>query len=122
NGAGAGMAAVAHPAQQFPLGAVAAPPLTPPTVAACHDAALYTSRLAGYPSPLDWWLTLHAPDVPADAPAAALLIRGPAASGRAGFIPRDDTVPLLARALTPAGAACVAAVDAWEITDLECDR
>ena len=171
NGAGAGMAAVAHPAQQFPLGSVAAPRLTPPTVAAYHDAALYTSRLAGYPSPLDWWLTLHAPDVPADAPAAALLIRGPDASGRAtlkawrrapgvdpaaplpsliaqlrrrgcarlqvstiagsafgralrraGFIPRDDTVPLLARALTPAGAACVAAVDAWEITDLECDR
>ena len=171
NGAGARMAAVTQPAQGFPLASVAAPHLTPPTVAAYHDAALYASRLAGYPSPLDWWLTLHAPDVPADAPPAALLIRGPDASGkaslkawrrapgvdpaaplpsliaqlrqrgctrlqvstiagsafgralrRAGFIPRDDTVPLLARALTPAGAACVAAVDAWEITDLECDR
>jgi len=173
NGAGAeaGMAAVAHPAQEFPLGSVAVPRLTPPTVAAYHDAALYTSRLAGYPSTLDWWLTLHAPDGQAGPPAAALLIRGPDASGRAsvrawrrapgvdpaapvpgliaqlrrrgctrlqvstiaesafgralrraGFIPRADTVPILAKALTPAGAACVAAVDAWEITDLECDR
>jgi len=170
-GAGAGMAAVAHAAQEFPLGSVAVPRLTPPTVAAYHDAALYTSRLAGYPSTLDWWLTLHAPDGQAGPPAAALLIRGPDASGRAsvrawrrapgvdpatpvpgliaqlrrrgctrlqvstiaesafaralrraGFIPRADTVPILAKALTPAGAACVAAVDAWEITDLECDR
>ncbi len=170
-GAGAGMAAVAHAAQGFPLASVAAPRLTPPTVTAYHDAALYTSRLAGYPSALDWWLTLHAPDVQTGPPAAALLIRGPDASGRAsvrawrrapgvdpaapvpgliaqlrrrgctrlqvstiaesafaralrraGFIPRADTVPILAKALTPAGAACVAAVDAWEITDLECDR
>ena len=171
NGAGARMAAVAHAAQEFPLESVAAPRLTPPTVAAYHDAALYTSRLAGYPSTLDWWLTLHAPDGQAGPPAAALLIRGPDASGkaslkawrrapgvdpaapvpgliaqlrrrgctrlqvstiaesafgralrRAGFIPRADTVPILAKALTPAGAACVAAVDAWEITDLEFDR
>ena len=170
-GAGAGMAAVAHAAQEFPLGSVAVPRLTPPTVAAYHDAALYTSRLAGYPSTLDWWLTLDAPDGQPGPPAAALLIRGPDASGkasikawrqapgvdpaaplpgliaelrrrgctrlqvstiaesafgralrRAGFIPRADTVPILAKALTPAGAACVAAVDAWEITDLECDR
>jgi len=170
-GAGARMAAVAHAAQGFPLESVAAPRLTPPTVAAYHDAALYTSRLAGYPSTLDWWLTLHAPGGQSGPPAAALLIRGPDASGkasikawrqapgvdpaaplpgliaelrrrgctrlevftiaesafgralrRAGFIPRADTVPILVKALTPAGAACVAAVDAWEITDLECDR
>ena len=172
NGAGARMAAVAQPAQGFPLESVAAPHLTSPAVAAYHDAALYASRLAGYPGTLDWWLTLHGPDDQAGAPAAAaLLIRGPDASGkaslkawrrasevdpaaslpsliaqlrrrgctrlqvstlaesafgralrRAGFIPRHDTVPILAKALTPAGAACVAAVDAWEITDLECDR
>ena len=171
-GAGAGMAAVAHAAQGFPLGSVAAPRLRSPTVAAYHDAALYASRLAGYPGALDWWLTLQGPaDGQAGPPAAALLIRGPDASGmaslkawrrapevdpaaslpsliaqlrrrgctrlqvstiaesafgralrRAGFIPRHDTVPILAKALTPAGAACVAAVDAWEITDLECDR
>jgi hypothetical protein len=171
NWTGAGMGAVAHAAQGFPLGSVAAPRLTPPTVAAYHDAALYASRLAGYPGTLDWWLTLQTPDGQADPPAAALLIRGPDASGmasvrawrrapevdraaplpgliaelrrrgctrlqvstiaesafgralrRAGFIPRHDTVPILAKALTPAGAACVAAVDSWEITDLECDR
>jgi len=168
---GAGMDAVAHAAQGFPLESVAAPRLTPPTIAPYHDAALYASRLAGYPGALDWWLTLQTGDGQAGPPAAALLIRGPDASGRAsirawrrapevdptaplpgliaqlrrrgctrlqvstiaesafgralrraGFIPRDDTVPLLAKALTPAGAACVAAVGSWEITDLECDR
>src|SRR4029077_8691264 len=84
-GGGGGMAAAARAAQGFPLGSVAAPRLTAPTVAAYHDAALYTSRLTGYPSTLDWWLTLQAPDGPAGAgpPGAALLIRGPDASGRA---------------------------------------
>src|SRR5439155_20856409 len=81
NGAGAArMAAVAHAAQEFPLDSVAAPRLTPPTVAAYHDAALYTSRPAGYPSTLDWCLTLHAapPGGHASPPAAAVLPRGPA--------------------------------------------
>ncbi len=171
DGVGASMTAVPHAAKDFPIGVVAAPRLPPPTVAAYHDAALYTSRLAGYPSKLDWWLTLHTLDGTAGAPAAALLIRGPDASGtatlktvrrapgvhpaaalptliaelrrrgctrlqvstiaestfgralrQAGFIPRDDTVPILAKALTPAGAACLRAIDAWELTDLECDR
>ena len=84
-GAGARMAAVAHAAQEFPLESVAAPRLTPPTVAAYHDAALYTSRLAGYPSTLDWWLTLPASDRQPGPPAAALLIRGPDASGKASI-------------------------------------
>jgi hypothetical protein len=168
---GRGFVAVAHPAQEFPLDSVAAPRVTPPAVAAYHDAALYTSRLAGYPSSLDWWLTVQASDRPADSPAAAVLIRGPDASARAtlktlrrapgadpavalpnliaelrrrgcarldlytvaesalgrafrraGFFPRPDTIPLLAKALTPAGEACLRAIGDWEITDLEYDR
>ncbi len=171
DGVGAGMAAVAHAAQGFPLDTVTAPHLPPPAVAAYHDAALYTSRLAGYPSSEDWWLTLRAWDGDADSRVAALLIRGPDASGtatlktlrrapgvdpaapfpsliahlrrrgctrlqlstiaesafgralrRAGFIPREDTVPIVARALTPLGEACLRAAEHWEITDLECDR
>ena len=171
DGAGAGMTAVPLAAKHFDVGVVAAPRLPPPTVAAYHDAALYTSRLAGYPSNLDWWLALHAHDGKAGPPATALLVRGPDRSGtatlktvrrvpgvppaaalpaliaelrrrgctrlqvstlaesafgralrKAGFIPREDTVPVLAKALTPAGEACLRAVDDWEITDLECDR
>jgi hypothetical protein len=166
-----GRGVVVHAAQDFPLDSVAAPRVTPRAVAAYHDAALYISRLAGYPSSLDWWLTVHASDRAAGSPAAAVLIRGPDASGRAtlktlrrasgvdpaaalpnliaqlrrrgctrldlytvaesafgrafrraGFFSRPDTIPLLAKALTPAGEACLRAIGDWEITDLEYDR
>lgn len=171
NGAGAGMAVVPHAAQDFPLACGVLPRLAGPSVAAYHDPALYTSRLAGYPTNFDWWLTLHTTHEQSGPPAAALMIRGPDASGtatlkawrrapgvrlgaplpgliaqlrhrgctrlqistiaesafgralrKAGFIPRADTTPILAKALTPAGEACIAALDDWEITDLECDR
>ncbi len=109
NGAGAGMAAVAHPAQQFPLRATLkawrrAPGVDP---AAPLPSLIAQLRRRGC-------ARLQVSTIAGSAFGRALR--------RAGFIPRDDTVPLLARALTPAGAACVAAVDAWEITDLECDR
>jgi hypothetical protein len=41
---------------------------------------------------------------------------------RAGFLPRKDRVPILAKALTTAGEVCVRSVKDWGITDLECDR
>ncbi|HVH67576.1 MAG TPA: hypothetical protein VM716_06880 [Gemmatimonadales bacterium] len=172
NGAAAGMAAVPHTAQDFSVAGVAVPWLAGPSVAAYHDPTLYTSRLAGYPTTLDWWLTLHTSHEQSGPPAAALMIRGPDASGtatlkawrrarggvelgvplpgliaelrrrgcrrlqistiaestfgralrKAGFVRRPDTIPILAKALTPAGEACLAALDDWEITDLECDR
>jgi hypothetical protein len=41
---------------------------------------------------------------------------------RAGFVPRSDTRPLLAAALTQPGEAVVRAARQWEITALDCDR
>jgi hypothetical protein len=41
---------------------------------------------------------------------------------RAGFVPRSDTRPLLAVALTQPGEAVVRAARQWEITALDCDR
>jgi hypothetical protein len=41
---------------------------------------------------------------------------------RAGFIPRNNTNPLLGKALTPAGEEVVRCSQKWEITDLDCDR
>src|SRR5437867_2428387 len=41
---------------------------------------------------------------------------------RAGFVPRPETTPLLACALTPLGAEALRSAKDWEITDLDCDR
>ncbi len=170
DGAGAGMAATSQAASEFAWQSVAAPPSGAPYVTAYHDPALYASRLPGYPSALDWWLTLRRSAAPGP-PDGAWLVRGPDAAGlaalravrcrpdvgpaaalpaliaelrrrgctrlqvstiaesrlgralrRAGFRPRQDRVPMLAKALSPAGEACIRAVADWEITDLECDR
>ncbi len=41
---------------------------------------------------------------------------------RCGFIPRPETVPLVALPLTPLGEECTRSVRDWEITDVDCDR
>jgi hypothetical protein len=41
---------------------------------------------------------------------------------RAGFLPRQDSSPVVALALTEAGATALRAASTWEITDLDCDR
>ena len=41
---------------------------------------------------------------------------------RAGFVPREDSGPVMALALTEPGAAALRAASTWEITDLDCDR
>jgi hypothetical protein len=41
---------------------------------------------------------------------------------RCGFVPRNETIPLLGLGLTALGDECLRAVQEWEITDLECDR
>jgi hypothetical protein len=51
-----------------------------PRVAAYHDQALYLSRLKGYPGDQDWWLTGHRNGA-TSRPQAAMLLRGPDASG-----------------------------------------
>jgi hypothetical protein len=73
-------AVIAHTAREFSLDAVSVPHDESPTVAAYHDDGLYRSRLAGYPGDTDWWLTVHRRGA-SDAAEAALLVRGPDASG-----------------------------------------
>lgn len=41
---------------------------------------------------------------------------------RAGFVRRQDSYPVVALALTEAGAAALRSTSTWEITDLDCDR
>jgi hypothetical protein len=41
---------------------------------------------------------------------------------RAGFVKRQDSYPVVALALTEAGATALRTMSNWEITDLDCDR
>jgi hypothetical protein len=79
-GAAARLDAVPQAAQGFSLESVAAPHPTSQHLTPYREPALYVSRMSGYPSDLDWWLTFRRPRTsgPAD---GALLIRGPDARG-----------------------------------------
>jgi hypothetical protein len=79
-GAPAGLDAGPQAAQGFSLESVAAPHPTSQHLTPYREPALYVSRMSGYPSDLDWWLTFRRPRTsgPAD---GALLIRGPDAAG-----------------------------------------
>lgn len=161
---------VSHPAAGFAADTFGVPPERSPRLAPYHDRALYLSRLKDYPAEQDWWLTWDGNGT-ARSPRAAVLVRGPDASGlaalhalrgapgvalasflpgliaelrrrgcerlqvttvaesalgralrRGGFVPRNDTAPLVALPLTPLGEECVRSVKDWEITDLDCDR
>jgi len=63
-----------------------------PRLAAYHDRALYVSRLRGYPTERDWWLTC---------PELAVLVRGPDASGLASLLAMRWASPLSFRAVVP---------------------
>ena len=61
--------------------AFAAPDARSGRFAAHHDLALFVSRLPGSPGDRDWWVTAHRGRTAG--PEAALLLRGPDASGLA---------------------------------------
>jgi hypothetical protein len=71
---------VPHPAGRFQAETFGVPDKQSPRLAAYHDQALYVSRLDGYPGDQDWWLTVHRDGV-TSRPEAAMLLRGPDASG-----------------------------------------
>jgi hypothetical protein len=75
---------VPHPAARFEADAFSAPPGDSPRLTAYHNRTLYVGRLQGYPGDRDWWLTCHR-DGGAGPADAALLVRGPDASGCAGL-------------------------------------
>jgi hypothetical protein len=71
---------IPHPAGRFEAETFSVPHKQSPRLAAYHDQALYVSRLDGYPGDRDWWLTVHREGV-TSRPEAAVLLRGPDASG-----------------------------------------
>jgi hypothetical protein len=81
-----GVLAVPHPAKGFTVESVEAPHPRSRRLTAYHDLALYVSRMPGYPSDLDWWFTVRRPGTATSSSQdAALLIRGPDASGWASL-------------------------------------
>lgn len=94
SGAGRRATPAAQPAAQFRVETFSAPGAVAarPRLAAYHDAALYVSRLNGYPGDRDWWLTC---------PQLAVLVRGPDVSGLASLHALRWVSPLPLRAVLP---------------------
>ncbi len=87
----------AQSARQFRGERFWVPPEPSPRLVPCHDHALYVSHLKGYPGDGDWWVTGQRDGTP-NGPEAALLVRGPDASGRAALhaVRRSPGLPLTA--------------------------
>lgn len=82
NGVPSGTVVLARPARQYVPVMLGVPHEQLPQLRAYHDDALYVSRMTGYPGEDDWWFTCERSGA-SGSPEAALLIRGPDASGLA---------------------------------------